>query len=412
MKKWRYCTLILILFALLVLPVTSVQNGKIAFSGVYSINPDKTDMDFLSTGYHPDWSPDGTKIVFENSGIFVMNADGSGVTSLTDNGHSPAWSPDGSKIAFDSSRDGNSEIYVMNADGTDQTRITNNVATDWLPDWSPDSSQIVFVTDRNDNLEIYVMNADGTDPIQLTNNENLDGVTFHKDPAWSPDGSKIAFVILHGSEAAKIWMMNPDGAGQTILPNTGVNPRGPAWSPDGSRIAYHSTQGGSWYQIYVINSDGTEKERITDDYYNEEYPSWGPDALTNVPLNIKIVPKTINLGSKGYFLAFVRLPEAYKGATIDMRTVSCSGAPAVRMMKLKIFPRMVGFVFKTSELNNVEVGKRVTLNVEGELENKGSTYTFTGSDDVKVISKPTWQPDDIKDVSKVSDDQLFKQYSI
>ena len=79
------------------------------------------------------------------------------------------------------------------------------------------------------------------------------------------------------------------------------------------------------------------------------------------------------------------------------------------MMKLKFFPRMVGFVFKTSALNNVEVGKRVTLTVKGELKNKGTTYTFTGSDDVKVISKPTWQPDDIKDVSKVSDDQLFKK---
>ena len=133
----------------------------------------------------------------------------------------------------------------------------------------------------------------------------------------------------------------------------------------------------------------------------------------NAPIktNVKIVPKTINLESKGYFLAFVTLPEAYKGATIDMNTVSCSGAPAERMMKLKLFPRVVGFVFKTRDLQSVDVGKKVTLNVEGELKNKGKTYTFTGSDDVKVISKPTWQPDDIKDVSKDSDDQLFKKYS-
>jgi Tol biopolymer transport system component len=49
----------------------------------------------------------------------------------------PAWSPDGSRIAFESYRDGNFEIYVMNADGSGQTRITNNTANDESPDWSP-----------------------------------------------------------------------------------------------------------------------------------------------------------------------------------------------------------------------------------------------------------------------------------
>lgn len=41
------------------------------------------------------------------------------------------------RIAFESDRDGNYEIYVMNADGTGQTRLTNNVALDAVPAWSP-----------------------------------------------------------------------------------------------------------------------------------------------------------------------------------------------------------------------------------------------------------------------------------
>ncbi|MFN2459673.1 MAG: TolB family protein, partial [Candidatus Velthaea sp.] len=39
---------------------------------------------------------------------------------------SPSFSGDGSRITFESRRDGNAEIYVMNADGTGQTRLTNN----------------------------------------------------------------------------------------------------------------------------------------------------------------------------------------------------------------------------------------------------------------------------------------------
>jgi len=45
--------------------------------------------------------------------------------------------PAGDKIAFASARDGNWEIYVMNADGSGQTRLTNNPAEDAMPAWSP-----------------------------------------------------------------------------------------------------------------------------------------------------------------------------------------------------------------------------------------------------------------------------------
>ena len=42
-----------------------------------------------------------------------------------------------SKIAFLSDRDGNAEIYVMDADGSNLTNLTNNPAGDGFPVWSP-----------------------------------------------------------------------------------------------------------------------------------------------------------------------------------------------------------------------------------------------------------------------------------
>ena len=44
---------------------------------------------------------------------------------------------DGGRIAFASRRDGNFEIYVMNADGSGVTNLTNEPEHDWAPDWSP-----------------------------------------------------------------------------------------------------------------------------------------------------------------------------------------------------------------------------------------------------------------------------------
>jgi len=87
--------------------------------------------------------------------------------------------PSTALIAFVSDRDGNDEIYVINADGTGQTNLTNNPAWDGDYTWSPDGSQIAFVSERDDNLEIYVTNADGTGQTNLTNNPADDD-----RPAW------------------------------------------------------------------------------------------------------------------------------------------------------------------------------------------------------------------------------------
>src|SRR3989442_10169060 len=72
------------------------------------------------------------------------------------------------RIAFVSNRDGNTEIYVKNADGTGLTRLTNNPAVDDYPAWSPDGSRIAFTSTRDGHYNIYVMNADGTGVTRLT----------------------------------------------------------------------------------------------------------------------------------------------------------------------------------------------------------------------------------------------------
>ena len=107
--------------------------------------------------------------------IYLMNADGTGVpkqlTFNSEEERAPDWSPDGTRILFMCRRGGTDfEICVMNADGTGQTQLTFNTVGDLTASWSPDGQLIVFQRALGPPLrnQLFVMYADGTGEQQLT----------------------------------------------------------------------------------------------------------------------------------------------------------------------------------------------------------------------------------------------------
>ena len=275
---------------------TDGYNGEI-----YIMNADGSDQTRLTNSTFGEsdsaWSPDGRKIAFVsdrnepnptacmdkcNYEIYVMDADGSNQVRLTSSltvDFLLTWSPDGRFIAFVSDRDGNNEIYVMKADGSDQTRITNNDASDFYPRWSPDGQRILFISERDGNSEVYVMDTDGSNQIRLTNTE-----AFDYSPTWSPDGNYIAFSSDRDGNL-EIYLMNEDGTNPTRLTNNNALDIGAAWSPDGKTIAFVSNRDdvnpstcseSCNTEIYVMNVDGTEQTRLTNNSAAEWEPSWQP----------------------------------------------------------------------------------------------------------------------------------------
>ena len=246
----------------------------------------------------PTPSPLSGKIAFASDRdgdheIYVMNADGSNLTRLTDNSamdQQPQWSPDGGKVVFSSNRDEKLEIYVMVADGSNVSRLTDSPDVDESSDWSPDGTRIAFDTFRDGNQEIYVMNSGGSNQVNLTNTSG------HEEghPSWSPDGSKIAFVFGRGANSG-IYVMDADGSNRTLLADSPIRDTGPSWSPKGNKIAFWSRRGFSPNEfgrpqpnapdIYVIDTDGFNETRLTSHVGWDFNQVWSPDGSNIIFVN-------------------------------------------------------------------------------------------------------------------------------
>ena len=76
----------------------------------------------------PAWSPDGTRLAwFTPDSIVVSDPSGANQRELTRGrcrGVKPSWSGDGSRIAFVCPHDTGGDLWVMNADGSGLTRLT------------------------------------------------------------------------------------------------------------------------------------------------------------------------------------------------------------------------------------------------------------------------------------------------
>ncbi|MEO0742962.1 MAG: hypothetical protein AAF089_15365 [Bacteroidota bacterium] len=134
-------------------------------SGLVVLRPDGSRARYLRTEriINAAGSPDTRQVAFEVVGgdLFVMNADGSGLTSLG-RGHRPTWSPDGQWVAFMRTQDNGytftaADLFAARADGSDIVQLTTSEALEMNPAWSPDGTQIAF----DDNAgTIYTLTID------------------------------------------------------------------------------------------------------------------------------------------------------------------------------------------------------------------------------------------------------------
>ena len=248
----------------------------------------------------PSFSPDGRKLLYSfqagngtnpvDTSIEVMNADGTGITTLFRkegySAYNAVWSPSGDEVAlsvghfFRSPGLPAAPIALVKSDGSGYREVVDDGVNNGFPSWAPDGKRLVY---RHGKQLMILTLAEGKS-VPLT-----DGSHYDNFPQWSPKGDSIMFTSDRAGDF-QIFTMRLDGTGIRQLTNEGINAHS-VWSPDGEWVAFTSGRKGfkdemalndrepqPYGEIFAMRPNGSDVRQLTDNKWEDATPCWAPEV--------------------------------------------------------------------------------------------------------------------------------------
>ncbi len=290
------------------------RSQKISFFGddgdeenLWEMNIDGSGLERLTqeSNWYGDyaWSPDGQSLAFfiwrngcEN--LYTLNTVTGEAAQVTnhveaeddewDSCSDPEYSPDGTKILFTCEHytieeieerigkieSGGEAVYVVDLNSRIELKISGEETEE--ASWQWDSSRIAYVTEVERSTTFYTNSSIGNDEQEVLT--NLTSVFY---PSYSPVEDVLAVMGILPGGSWNIFTIAGDGAlenltGHNVLEEWDFGPV--RWSPDGQLLAYYARNGNDRRErgVYVLNVEDGNSINVTGPDYDPFEVHWSP----------------------------------------------------------------------------------------------------------------------------------------
>ena len=203
----------------------------------------------------PQPSRDGTALLFRSKlesinpaaiafdparrriGALTMLQNRAGILAPTD------VSPDGRLLALASMHGREQDIFVMRADGTGLSRLTDDLARDWEPRFLSDGKTLAFYSNLSGKYDGWTIRTDGSGRTRIT--DLAVGAIF---PLFSPDGTKLVTAVF--PRGARIGFAPYPMTARTAKTLDGLH------LPGGELTPTYWSRSGRWLSGYIMTPAG------------------------------------------------------------------------------------------------------------------------------------------------------------